>query len=69
MQADDRAKAGIFSGDVGEDLLFNLELLPHLKTAAIVQKVYITMYREKTLLFTEVIGKSCGKEIFSKTIL
>ena len=33
------------------------------------KRFYITMYREKTLLFTEVIGKSCGKEIFSKTIL
>ena len=40
-----------FSGDVGEDLLFNLELLPHLKTAAIVQKVlYHYVQRKNSII-------------------
>ena len=64
-----------FSGDVGEDLLFNLELLPHLKSAAIVQKVlYHYVQRKNSIihrgnwkilrqgdLFENYLVKFCGK--------
>lgn len=64
-----------FSGDVGEDLLFNLELLLHLKTAAIVQKVlYHYVQRKNSIihrgnwkilrqgdLFENYLVKFCGK--------
>lgn len=69
-----------FSGDVGEDLLFNLELLPHLKSVAVVQKVlYHYVQRKSSIihkgtwnrlrqgdLLENYLVKFCGKEAMMK---